>query len=184
MDENPDIGQWLEKLVIYHGYARALEKSVMYYGYPRALILSSVQCEQQSSKIGVLESLWTLICLAKERQFSGNDSLTKLPSQNMVNHQVSGLPWCLRSSPYSRCKCKLSQWMKVVTQDKGLVLNVRTLSLALPVWLVSTNREGLPKFQRMHLSHELSHVWSLNQLPQITLVQVWFCYEVLQCSSI
>ena len=42
MDENPDIGQWLEKLVIYYGYARALEKSVMYHGYPRALILSSV----------------------------------------------------------------------------------------------------------------------------------------------
>ena len=29
MDKNLDIGQWLEKLVIYHGYPRALEKSVM-----------------------------------------------------------------------------------------------------------------------------------------------------------
>ena len=36
--------------------------------------------------------------------------------------------------------------MKTVTQDKGLVLNVRPLSLALPGWLVSTNREGLQKF--------------------------------------
>ena len=65
MDENPDIGP-------------RLEKSVMYPGYHKALILSSVQCEQQLSKISMLESLWTLICLTKERQLSGNDSLTKL----------------------------------------------------------------------------------------------------------